>query len=85
MTGCGTAVPDREFTRLWARYDVQSAPMLTETFHHRQVGDITVDCDSLALADGDQHPVLYTAPPGSRDADSLALLDMLRRESFTTA
>lgn len=73
-----------EFARLWERHDVQSAPMLTKTFHHRQVGEITVDCDSLALADGDQHLVLYTAPPGSRDADSLALLDMLRRETLSS-
>ncbi|MGH3252940.1 MAG: hypothetical protein ACRDOI_42935 [Trebonia sp.] len=28
---------------------------------------MTVDCDSLALTDRDQHLVLYTAPPGSHD------------------
>ena len=42
----------------------------------------TVDCDSLALTDRDQHLVLYTAPPGSRDAESLALLGVLGAESF---
>jgi transcriptional regulator with XRE-family HTH domain len=66
-----------EFTRLWDQHNVQSAPMLTKTFRHPVVGEITVDCDSLALTDRDQHLVLYTAPTGSRDADALALLNVL--------
>ena len=66
-----------EFVRLWDRHDVQASPMLTKTFRHPVVGDVTVDCDSLALGDRDQHLVLYTAPPGSRDAEALALLSVL--------
>jgi transcriptional regulator with XRE-family HTH domain len=66
-----------EFARLWERHDVRAAPMLTKTFRHPVVGEITVDCDSLALSDRDQHLVLYTAPPGSRDAEALALLNVL--------
>lgn len=66
-----------EFSRLWERHDVQAAPMLTKTFRHRAIGQITVDCDSLTLTDRDQNLVLYTAPPGSRDAEALALLNVL--------
>jgi transcriptional regulator with XRE-family HTH domain len=66
-----------EFARLWARHDVQPAPMLTKTFRHPVVGEITVDCDSLTLTDRDQHVVIYSAPPGSRDAEALALLNVL--------
>ncbi|MGN7192480.1 helix-turn-helix transcriptional regulator [Curtobacterium sp. MCBA15_004] len=66
-----------EFARLWDRHDVQPAPMLTKTFHHPAVGAVTVDCDTLALTDADQFLVLYTAAPGSPDADSLALLVMV--------
>ena len=66
-----------DFARLWERHDVQAAPMLTKTFRHPAVGEITVDCDSLALSDRDQHLVLYTAPPDSRDAETLALLAVL--------
>ena len=66
-----------EFARLWARHDVQAAPMLTKTFRHPAVGEITVDCDSLTLTDRDQDLVLYTAPAGSRDAEALALLNVL--------
>jgi len=70
-----------DFSRLWERHDVQAAPMLTKTFKHPAIGEITVDCDSLALTDRDQHLVLYTAPPGSRDAEALALLNVLGTDS----
>jgi transcriptional regulator with XRE-family HTH domain len=69
-----------EFARLWERHDVQAAPMLTKTFHHPVVGEITVECDSLMLTDRDQHLVLYTAPLGSHDAEALALLNVLGAE-----
>jgi transcriptional regulator with XRE-family HTH domain len=68
------------FARLWERHDVEAAPTLTKTFHHPVVGDVTVDCDSLALTDRDQHLVLYSAPPGSPDAGALALLNVLGTE-----
>jgi transcriptional regulator with XRE-family HTH domain len=70
-----------EFVRLWERHDVQAAPMLNKTFRHPAVGDITVDCDALALTDRDQHMVLYSAPPGSRSAEALALLNVLGAEA----
>lgn len=63
-----------DFALLWARRDVQVAPMLTKTFQHPVVGPVKVDCDALALTDRDQHLVLYSAPPGSPDADALAFL-----------
>ncbi|WP_432930416.1 helix-turn-helix transcriptional regulator [Microbispora sp. CA-135349] len=72
-----------EFTRLWERHDVQAAQTQTKTFRHPAVGEITLDCDSLKLTDRDQHLVLYTTPRGSRDADALALLNMLATESKT--
>ena len=73
-----------EFARLWDRHDVQAAPTLTKTFRHPAVGTITVNCDSLKITDSDQHLVLYTAPPGSPDADALALLNLLGTEPVGT-
>lgn len=66
-----------DFARLWERHDVQTAPMLTKTFRHPAVGEVTVDCDQLTLTDRDQRLVLYSAPPGSPGAEALALLNVL--------
>lgn len=66
-----------DFARLWQRHDVQAAPMLTKTFRHPVVGEITVDCDAMTLTDRDQHLVLYSAPPGSAGAEALALLNVI--------
>jgi len=66
-----------DFARLWERHDVHAAPTLRKTFHHRVVGDVTVDCDALLLDDRDQHLVLYSAAEGSPDADALTLLGLL--------
>jgi len=66
-----------EFARLWESQDVQVPPVLTKTFRHPTVGEVTVDCDSLALTERDQHLVLYTAQPGSPSADALAFLGVV--------
>jgi len=71
-----------EFARLWERHDVHAETMLRKTFHHPVVGEVTVDCDSLALLESDQRMVMYTAPQGSRDAEALALLSVLGTESL---
>ncbi|MFF2729722.1 helix-turn-helix transcriptional regulator [Streptomyces sp. NPDC058008] len=79
VTGLVDDLRDRspDFARLWERHDVQPAPTLTKTFRHPIVGDVTVDCDTLTLTERDQHLVLYSAPPGSPDAEALALLNVL--------
>jgi transcriptional regulator with XRE-family HTH domain len=73
-----------EFSRLWDRHDVQTPPPLKKTFRNTAVGEITVDCDSLAITDRDQHLVLYTAPIGSRDAENLALLSVIGTQPLST-
>lgn len=72
-----------DFDRLWQRHDVQPQPVITKTFRHPAVGTITVDCDTLQLPDRDQQLVLYTATPGSRDAESLDLLRIILSGSLT--
>lgn len=66
-----------DFARLWELHDVHAPPMLTKTFDHPAVGSITLDCDSLLLAERDQHLVLYSAPEGSASAEALTLLQIL--------
>ncbi|MEU7476269.1 helix-turn-helix transcriptional regulator [Lentzea sp. NPDC042327] len=74
-----------EFARRWERHDVQSPTVLSKSFRHPLVGRITVDCDSLALTDSDQHLVLYSAPAGSPDAEALALLNVVAAQGFDTS
>lgn len=71
------------FARLWERHDVAGSPALRKTFQNTSVGEITVDCDALKLAETDQHLILYTAPLGSSDADKLALLAVLGNQRIT--
>ncbi|QFZ20816.1 helix-turn-helix transcriptional regulator [Saccharothrix syringae] len=83
VTGLVTELRDAspDFARLWDRHDVQAPPVLTKTFRHPVVGEVTVDCDALALTDRDQHLVLYSAPPDSPAAEALALLGVLGAEA----
>ena len=46
-----------------------------KTFDVPGVGRLTLDCDSLDVPGDDQRLVVYSAAPGTRDAE---LLDLLR-------
>ncbi len=63
-----------EFGRLWNDHDVIARDMVVKTFAHPRVGSVTVNCDSLDIADRDQRVVIYTAEPGSPSDDVFRLL-----------
>nr|BFE80679.1 helix-turn-helix transcriptional regulator [Planobispora longispora] len=67
-----------EFRRLWARHDVRASVSGTKTFRVPAVGDIVLDWDTYPLP-GSPGPVMlvFTAEPGSADADRLQLLASL--------
>lgn len=46
------------------------------------IGPVTVDCDSLALTDRDQHLILYSAARGSSSAEALALLNVIGTQTL---
>jgi DNA-binding XRE family transcriptional regulator len=62
-----------EFERRWAVARVAEHRASRKTLH-TAVGPITVDCDVLSVPGGDLRIVVYTAVPGSDDADKLDLL-----------
>jgi transcriptional regulator with XRE-family HTH domain len=66
-----------EFAQLWDSHDVSAKPAMCKTFHHPLVGPITVNCDSLDIADRDQQVVIYTADPGSPSEEALRLLSVV--------
>ena len=72
------SIRSAEFRRLWARHDVRESVSGTKSFRNPEVGDVTLDWDSYPLP-GSPGPVMlvYTAEPGSVDADRLQLLASL--------
>ena len=63
------------FAELWAQRPVQERRLDRKQFEVPGVGRLTLDCDSLEVPGDDQRLVVYSATPGSRDAE---LLDLLR-------
>ncbi len=53
-----------------------------KTIDHPAVGRITLDCDVLVVATDDVRIMMYTAEPGSEDADRLALAIVLGTQSL---
>jgi MmyB-like transcription regulator ligand binding domain len=47
------------------------------------VGHIALDCDTLVVAADDLRTMIYTAEPGTEDADRLALAVVLGTQSLT--
>ncbi|WP_304455143.1 helix-turn-helix transcriptional regulator [Nocardiopsis sp. YSL2] len=67
-----------EFARLWARHDVRRKTHESKRFHHRLVGELTLDYETLTVnsAPG-QQLIVYQAAPDSTSEHALALLGSL--------
>jgi transcriptional regulator with XRE-family HTH domain len=76
----------RACPRFAALWDAPPTPAVRaasrKTILHPEVGAVTLDCDVLSVAGSDLRLVVYTAPPGSRDAQALALLGAVGLQSF---
>ncbi|MEU7305761.1 helix-turn-helix transcriptional regulator [Streptomyces sp. NPDC007206] len=71
-----------EFARLWERYDIKGHAHGRKTFHHPEVGDLTLGYQSMELEGTPGHRLItYYAQPGSTEYDALVLLDMLGAQS----
>lgn len=72
-----------EFAQLWAQRPVQARHSDRKRYAHPQVGVLELDCDVLAVPGDDQVLIVYSAAPGSPEADALALLRVLGVEPLT--
>ena len=71
------------FAELWDSGAVGDRPAASrKTVDHPQVGPLTLDCDVLNVAGADLRIMLYTAEPGTEDAERLALLAVLGTQSL---
>ncbi|ADJ45584.1 hypothetical protein AMES_3760 [Amycolatopsis mediterranei S699] len=59
-----------------------AAPSRRKTIDHPAVGPITLDCDTLLVALDDLRITVYTAEPGTEDADRLDLAVVLGTQSL---
>lgn len=73
-----------DFRRLWERGDTGPIRSMVKTMVHPQVGVIRFDCDSFHVPDADQTLVVYSAAPGTPDAEALALLRVVGTQSLST-
>jgi transcriptional regulator with XRE-family HTH domain len=71
------------FAELWESGAVGRHVASRKTIDHPQVGVMTLDCDLLSVAGSDLRIMVYTAEPGTRDADRLALLGVVGTQTLT--
>jgi len=71
-----------EFAALWERHEVASRNRTLKRFLHPLVGPLTLDCQILTSENLTERLVVFTASPGSEDADRLALLSVVGSQAF---
>ncbi len=60
------------FDDLWAEHDLSTPFPSTKTIDHPHLGVLQLDCDVLAVEGADLRVVIFTARPGTREAEALA-------------
>ncbi|CAG7658230.1 helix-turn-helix transcriptional regulator [Actinacidiphila bryophytorum] len=71
-----------EFAQLWDARAVDEHDGSHKTIDHPQLGLLTLDCDLLSVAGSDLRIMVYTAEPGTEDAEKLALLGVLGTQTI---
>ncbi|WP_269857510.1 helix-turn-helix transcriptional regulator [Streptomyces sp. RPT161] len=69
------------FARLWDSGAVGRHEAAHKTIDHPHVGPVTLDCDVLTVTGSDLRIMIYTAEPGTEDAERLALLTVFGTQS----
>jgi transcriptional regulator with XRE-family HTH domain len=71
------------FAELWDSGAVGRHEAARKTIDHPQAGPLLLDCDVLTVAGSDLRIMVYTAEPGTEDAERLALLTVLGTQAMT--
>jgi len=67
------------FKELWETGVTGRHRSARKTIVHPEVGPVTLDCDVLTVAGSDLRVMIYTAEPGTEDAERLEMLTMLHQ------
>ncbi|HEX2703068.1 MAG TPA: helix-turn-helix transcriptional regulator [Solirubrobacteraceae bacterium] len=73
-----------EFAALWERHEVPTRTRTRKRFVHPLVGTLTLDCQVLTSENLTEKLVVFTASPGSEDAERLALLAVVGTQAFAS-
>jgi len=73
------------FRHLWATADAGGWRSHTKSVLHPTLGELVLECDTLHLPDSDQSLLVYSAAPGTHEAEALALLRVVGTEEFSSA
>jgi transcriptional regulator with XRE-family HTH domain len=71
------------FADLWDSGATDEHQSSRKTIDHPAVGSLTLDCDVLHVAGNHLRIMVYTAKPGTEDAERLALLSVVGTQSLT--
>ena len=74
-----------EFAQLWSEHEVAVRLSDRKRMVHPRVGTIELHCQQLIAADEGQILLVYTATPGTEDADKLRLLSVIGNQRFSDA
>jgi transcriptional regulator with XRE-family HTH domain len=72
----------QRFAELWDSGAVGRHEAARKKIDHPAAGELTLDCDVLTVRGSDLHIMIYTAEPGTQDADRLALVTVLGTQSL---
>ncbi|WP_157420448.1 helix-turn-helix transcriptional regulator [Actinomadura kijaniata] len=70
------------FAELWDSGTVGRHEAARKTIDHPHAGALTLDCDVLTVSGSDLRIMIYTAEPGTADAERLALLTVLGTQTL---
>lgn len=73
-----------EFAEIWRAHDVTEKHPQTKRFHHAEIGDFTLDCQTLLDTESGQRLLVFTAKPGTPDAAALDLLCVLGTQNMSS-
>jgi transcriptional regulator with XRE-family HTH domain len=74
-----------EFARLWAEHEVAAPPSTRKRVLHPEVGLLDLDCQILTAENQTERLVVFTATPGTEDAERLAMLAVIGTQRFAGA
>jgi transcriptional regulator with XRE-family HTH domain len=73
-----------EFARLWDEHEVAVRRDTHKRVVHPTVGTLELDCQILTAENNTERMIVFTAAPGSEDAEKLKLLAVVGNQTFSS-